>query len=180
MEHSKWNPFKGKGPDKEARNPLKLSQAQPYSPVELDAAPGPSTTQPQYSSGLELAPQNGFGFYTTAKYDSGLEVAPQDGIYPERAQPQYDEGLQVVAPTPGSQKPAHPIISNPNRRIECGVWNEMKWYAGKGGLEMTMSRRSTLVKDTIWEVNGLGWGILWIRGKTRSLNRERRMFFLFI
>jgi len=40
-------------------------------------------------------------------------------------------------------------------------------------LEMTMSRRSTLVKDTIWEVNGLGWGILWIRGKTRSLNRER-------
>lgn len=42
-----------------------------------------------------------------------------------------------------------------------------------------MSRRSTLVKDTIWEVNGLGWGILWIRGKTRSLKRERRMFLFF-
>jgi len=159
--NSSWNPFKGKRPvpDTASHSTLEVAQTLPQQYSTLEVVPGPS------------------------QYDSGLEAAPhQDGLIPYNAQqnlvksqPQFDDGLQAISP-PIQQTPAHPIISNPNRRIECGVWNEMKFYAGKEGMELTMSRGSTLVSDSVWQVNGGGWGILGIRGKTGSLNRRRGMF----
>ena len=183
MERNSWNPFKGKrpAPDSEAHSTLEVSQGQQYSTLEVAQAQAqqystfevvPGQSQSQYYSGPGVAPHDGI-YKPQQQYDSGLEVAPQDGIYPERVQPQFDDGLQVVPPPQKPPTPAHPIISNPNRRIECGVWNEMKWYVGNNGMEMTMSRGSTLVRDTVWQVNGLGWGILGIRGKTGSLSRKR-------
>jgi hypothetical protein len=162
MASNNWNPFKSNGPSREPNfstlevAPLQQQQAQEYSTLEV--APSP------------------------AKYYSGIEVVPipDDDL---NSQAQYETGLEAVAQqAPTKLNPAHPIVSNPNRRIECGIWNDMKFFAGSNGMEMTMSRGSTLVSDTNWQVNGNcqgnGWGILRIKGKTGSLNRKRGSFYI--
>jgi len=146
MTSNNWNPFKGKG-----------QAPEPNSFSTLEVA-HPQQQQAQEYSTLEVAP-------SVSKYYSDIEVVPQT---------QHEAGLEVVAKqAPAKPNPAHPIVSNPNRRIECGIWNDMKFFARSNGMEMTMSRGSTLVSDTVWQVNGNcegnGWGILRIRGKYANL-----------
>jgi hypothetical protein len=70
-------------------------------------------------------------------------------------------------------------VLKPRRMRECGVWFDRRFYAGEEGMEIKMSRNSTIFRDMRWEVMCGSTRVLGARGNPNSWKEKRGRFLCF-